>query len=99
MATREIAEWFADKENLEAFCNELAELTRNNYHTERYIKIAEKFGFKDLVRKFRNIDAVHTDMGYLCDDLLQYRSKLGKAMYGRIMWYYGQELGDIINLA
>lgn len=99
MATREIAEWFADKGNLEAFCKELAELTRNNYHTERLIVVAEKFGFKDLERKFRNIDAVHTDMGHLCDDLFQYRSKLDKAMYGRIVWFYGQELADIINLA
>lgn len=94
-----IARWFANEDNLRTFCAECATMTDNNFHTERQIKIAHKFGFKELERKLKNLDAVHTDMGYLSDDLLHYRNELSKCITGKIAWLYGQELADIINLA
>lgn len=99
MIGKELAEWFSNEENMRLFFAELQAMTECNQHTEREILIAHKFGFKDFERKFRNINAVHRDMGYLCKDLLQYRYKLHRAMYERMVWYYGQELADLINLA
>ena len=74
-------------------------MTDENYHTERQILIAHNFGFKELERKLKNLNAVHTDMGYLSNDLLHYRYELSKCISGKIAWLYGQELADIINLA
>ena len=99
MYKESVAKWFANEDNLRQFCAECAAMTDENYHTERQILIARKFGFKELERKLKNLDAVHTDMGYLSDDLLHYRNELSKCISGKIAWLYGQELADIINLA
>lgn len=99
MYKKSVASWFANKDNLKAFCEELSALTWDNCHTERQILIAHKFGFKDFESKFRNINAVHTDAGCLFSDLSQWRWQLAVAMSKEIARLYGQELADIINLA
>ena len=99
MYKENVAKWFANEDNLNKFCAECAELTDNNFHTEREILIAHKFGFKELERKLKNLDAVHTDMGYLCNDLLHYRYELSKCVSFKIAELYGQRLADLINLA
>lgn len=67
-------------------------MTDENCHTERLIFIANKFGFKELERKFRNIGAVHTDAGYLFPYLMQWRLQLAEAMHNEIKRLYGEEL-------
>lgn len=99
MRKKAVVEWFANEENLNAFCKELAELTWCNYHTERQITIAKKFGFKELERKFRNIDAVHTDAGCLFPDLSQWRWQLAEIMHKEIERLYGEELASRIKRA
>lgn len=96
---KDLVKWFANEDNLKAFCAECAELTDNNFHTKREILIAHKFGFKELERKLMNLDAVHTDMGYLSNDLFHYRNELSKCITSNIARLYGQQLADIINLA
>lgn len=99
MYKKSVARWFANENNLRQFCAECAAMTDENYHTERQIKIAHKFGFKELERYLKNLDAVHTDMGYLSDDLLHYREELSECIVSKIAWLYGQDLADKINLA
>ena len=99
MKSKKVAEWFANEGNLKSFCDELASLTDCNYHTERQILIAHKFGFKDLERKFRNIDAVHTDAGCLFPDLSQWRWQLADTMNKEIERLYGEELASRIYRA
>lgn len=99
MYKKSVARWFANEDNLKTFCAECAAMTDANYHTERQIMIARKFGFKEFESKFRNIDAVHTDAGCLFPDLSQWRWQLSVAMSKEIARLYGQELADIINLA
>lgn len=94
-----VARWFATESNLQAFCNECAEMTDNNFHTERQIFIAHKFGFKELERKLRNLDAVHTDMGYIVPDLMQWRWQLRCIIIDEIARLYGQDLADAIGNA
>lgn len=99
MKNENVAKWFADEDNLRAFRKELKELTWINYHTERLIVVAEKFGFEDFERKFKNIDAVHTDAGCLFPDLSQWRWRLADAMYKEIERLYGEELASEIRNA
>lgn len=99
MYKKSVARWFANEDNLRTFCAECAAMTDENYHTERQILIAHKFGFKELERKLKTLVVARTDMGYLSDDLLLYRNELSKCITSKIAWLYGQELADKINLA
>jgi hypothetical protein len=91
-----VARWFAKESNLRAFCAECAAMTDSNCHTERQIMIAHKFGFKAIERQLRNLDAVHTDMGYLCEDLVEWRRHLGVLVSNAIEHFYGKELAEAI---
>lgn len=99
MYKKSVASWFANEDNLRQFCAECAAMTDENYHTERQILIAHKFGFKELERKLRNLDAVHTDMGGLCGDLAIWRNELHKMINKEIARLYGQQLADDIEMA
>ena len=99
MYKKSVATWFANENNLRQFCAECATMTDENYHTERQILIAHKFGFKELERKLRNLDAVHTDMGGLCGDLAIWRNELRKMINKEIARLYGQRLADVIEMA
>lgn len=99
MYKKSVASWFANEDNLRLFCEELSAFTWDNCHTERQITIAHKFGFNEFERKFKNIDAVHTDAGCLFPDLSKWRWQLADEMSKEIARLYGQELADKINLA
>lgn len=99
MYKKSVANWFANEDNLRQFCVECAVMTDENYHTERQILIAHKFGFKEFERKFKNIDAIHTDAGCLFPDLSAWRWQLAVEMSKEIARLYGQTLADKINLA
>ena len=79
------------------FLNELKEMTDNNQHAERLIKVSQFFsqyddGFKKYETIFLHLKAITDTMGYMNNDLFNFRCLIATKMDARIGGLFGKDI-------
>ena len=78
-------------------CKHWSELTEWNCHGECMEDIARYFGLKSTYRIFKNINAIHCEMGCLPTQLVDFRYEQFLHMFELIKIAYGDDIAQRVR--